>query len=387
MTLDLFTTSVITAVVVLVSSALFLFETMLRRDGASGRLWAVAFLAGTVTVLSYLVWAVYPGAFVAVAIGNAAFTASAAFLWLGARAYNERSLRIAGAVVAVGIVVPMLSVLIAGPTGGDWAGALPMFTAIAVFAILGAIETRRGAMGGRWIALGLTVVLAIEAAFFVGRIVAFLLVSPYSDVFVVWFGSANSSMLTVALTIVAVVVTSILRAGGSTLHGQHDTYVLHVGIDGVMTSDSFRSVVSTMLDRARRRDETYCLVALRVDDLAQIATAFGVREAETLVGVWRKGARRYAPTASVVGEGDDHSILVAYLTTSFADVRRTASIVHRRLLDDFARHGLPVVPVIGMGIALTDQFGYDFRALADAAEHAARRSASSPDASVIVAEA
>jgi GGDEF domain-containing protein len=384
--LDMLSLHIMAALVVVVSGAMYLLETILRKDGAAGRLWAVAFLAGILTVVSYFVWAVDPTAFVAIALGNGGFVASAAFVWLGALAFNGRRLRVASLLAAGGVLAAMIAVLIEGPDGGDWAGGSTMFVAIAVFAGAAAVETRRGAMGRRWSAIGLTIVLAVEAAFFAARLVVLVTVGTDSEVFRVWLGSPSASFLTVALTIVTAIVTSVLRASESNLRGQRDTYALHVGLDGVMLPASFQSAVTTMLERADRAHETLCLVAIRVDDLSRIATAFGPGEAEALAATWRTGVRRYAPTASMVGEHGATSILVAFLTTSFADVRRTASIMHRRLLDDFSALGLSVVPVVGVGIALTDQIGHDFVALSAAAEDAARRSATSPDASVILAE-
>lgn len=386
MTLDLFTITLVTALVVVVSGVLYLLETILRRDGAAGRLWSVAFLSGMLTVLSYLVWAADPKAFVAVAVGNGAFVASAAFVWLGALAFNERRLRVPAVLVGIGVGVAMVAVLLAGPDGGDWAGAVPLFLGVAVFALLGAIETRRGSMGRRWSAIGLTVTLAIEALFFLVRIVVFLVAGPDSELFQTWFDSKIASLLTVTLTIVAVVVTSVLRASESHVRGQRDSYTLTVSLDGVLLPASFQSAVTTMMERAERAGETVCLVAVRVDDIARIATAFGPGEAEAVAAAWRTGVRRYAPTASMVGDGSATTLFIAFLTTSFGDVRRTASILHRRLLDDFGALGISVVPVVGVGIALTDRLGYDYAALAAAADDAAGRSATSPDASVIVAE-
>jgi len=62
-------------------------------------------------------------------------------------------------------------------------------------------------------------------------------------------------------------------------------------------------------------------------------------------------------------------------------------LLHRQLLEDFGSLGLSAIPVVGVGIALTDRTGYDFDALVAAAADAARRSATSPDASVILADA
>ncbi|MFL2001547.1 hypothetical protein [Microbacterium sp. A1-JK] len=386
MTLDNFTVSLAAAVVIIVSGVMYLVETLMRKDGLSGRLWAVAFLAGILTVLGYLVWAAAPDAYLAVAVGNAGFVASAGFIWLGCRAFNDRSLRWPGGVVAVLVLIAGLAVVLAGPDGGDWAGAVPLFIGTGAMALLGAIESRRGAIGRRWSSLGLTVVLGIEAVWFTARTLAFVVYGPDSDVFATFFNTIVSSFLTIALTIVAVVVTSELRASESNLRGQPDVYTLSLGIDGVLLPASFRSATTTLIDRASSQSETICVVSVRIDDLGRIATAFGPAEAEQVAAAWRAGVRQYAPTAAMVGEGESGSLLIAFLTASFSDVRRMASILHRRLLDDFGALGISVVPVVGVGIALTDRLGYDFAALVNGADQAAARSVTSPDASVIIAE-
>jgi hypothetical protein len=386
MTLDNFTVSLAAAVVIVVSGVMYLFETLMRKDGLSGRLWAVAFLAGILTVLSYLVWAAAPDAYLAVAVGNAGFVASAGFIWLGCRAYNDRPLRWSGSVVAAFVLIAGVAVLVAGPDGGDWAGAVPLFIGTGLMALFGAIESRQGAIGRRWSSLGLTIVLGIEAVWFTARTLVFVAYGPDSEVFATWFNTIVSSFLTITLTIVAVVVTSVLRASESNLRGQPDVYTLSVGVDGVLLPASFRSATATLIERAARQGETICVVSVRIDDLGRIATAFGPAEAEQVAAAWRAGVREYVPTAALVGDGESGSLLVAFLTTSFSDVRRMASIMHRRLLDDFGALGVSVVPVVGVGIALTDRLGYDFTTLVDGADQAAARSVTSPDASVIIAE-
>ncbi|GAA2070824.1 hypothetical protein [Microbacterium hatanonis] len=386
MTLDNFTVSLAAAVVIVVSGVMYLFETLMRKDGLPGRLWAVAFLAGILTVLSYLVWAAAPDAYLAVAVGNAGFVASAGFIWLGCRAYNDRPLRWSGSVVAAFVLIAGAAVLVAGPDGGDWAGAVPLFIGTGLMALFGAIESRQGAIGRRWSSLGLTIVLGIEAVWFTARTLVFVAYGPDSEVFATWFNTIVSSFLTITLTIVAVVVTSVLRASESNLRGQPDVYTLSVGVDGVLLPASFRSATATLIERAARQGETICVVSVRIDDLGRIATAFGPAEAEQVAAAWRAGVREYVPTAALVGDGESGSLLVAFLTTSFSDVRRMASIMHRRLLDDFGALGVSVVPVVGVGIALTDRLGYDFSTLVDGADQAAARSVTSPDASVIIAE-
>ena len=90
MTLDLSSVLVMTALVVNVSGILFIVETLLRRDEGAGRVWALAFLAGMLTTLAYIVWAQSPDAWWAVAVGNAAFVAGTGCMWLGCRRFNGR---------------------------------------------------------------------------------------------------------------------------------------------------------------------------------------------------------------------------------------------------------------------------------------------------------
>lgn len=386
MSLDLFTITLVTALVVIVSGVFYLVETLLRKEGAAGRLWAIAFLSGILAILCYLVWSLERTAFVPVACGNASFVATTGFLWLGCRAYNRRSLRIAGGALAAGVMIVLVSALLPGPTGGDWAGAVPLFLGNAVFATLGAVETRRGRIARQWSTVGLTVVLFVEGGWMLTRTVVFLLAGPESELFRVWFGTEVASLLTITLTVATVITTSVLRAGESNLRGQREAAALYVAPDGLLHPDSFRELMSTILDRARANGETMCIVAVRVEDLGRIATAFGPGEAEAVAAAWRAGVRRYAPTAAIVGEEDRTTVLTAFLTTSFVDVRRTASNMHRRILDDLGRLGLSVIPVVSVGVALTDQMGYDFDALVRGAKDAATRSASSSDASVILAD-
>ncbi|MBM3717245.1 MAG: hypothetical protein FJW64_16250, partial [Actinobacteria bacterium] len=147
MTLDLFSLQLMTSTVILIAACLYLLETLLRRDGAAGRLWSATFLAGVFSALCYLVWVLLPQPFVAVAIGNGAFVAATAFIWLGCVAFNGRSLRTPAIFAAAVVAAVIVAALAEGPDGGDWAGGVGLFLGNAVFAVLGALETRRGAIG------------------------------------------------------------------------------------------------------------------------------------------------------------------------------------------------------------------------------------------------
>jgi GGDEF domain-containing protein len=385
--IDLFTVNLIVAIVTLTAGILYLVETLLRREVGAGRVWALAFLSGMLTVTAYLVWRASPEPWVAIAIGNASLVATAGFFWLGCRSFNGRGNRIAGAIMAAAVAAQLLATLVPGPRGGDWAGAVPMFIGIATFALLGAIESRRGNMGAIWSSLGFTVVLALVAVYYYARAVVLWTLGPDSELFSSWFSSSVTGIVSIVLTTVALTTATMLRSGRVTMRHEGGGATLQVSDDGILSAASYEAALPSVLRRAAASEELFAVVALRIDDLDQIGVAFGSVEQESIDEQWRSGVRRYAPTFSLVGAAADDAMLVAFEPASAADARRIASRIQRRVLDDVAERGSAVIPVMGVGIALSEDIGYDAGAVIDAAQRAARRSSTSPDASVIFADA
>jgi hypothetical protein len=134
------------------------------------------------------------------------------------------------------------------------------------------------------------------------------------------------------------------------------------------------------------------VVAVRIDDLEQISTAFGSEVARAVTDTWRTGVRRHAPSNSFVAEDGPSGLLVGVLVESPREARRQAAVIYRGLFDDLGMIGGPgdiggVIPVVGVGVGLSDAVGYDPEALAGAAREAASRAATDVDTSVLVGEA
>ena len=375
MVFDVLSLQTASSLVILVSAVLYLLDTLMLRDALPGRLWATAFLAGVFSAVCYLVWVSVPGAFVALALGNGAFVAATAFIWLGSVAFNGRPLRIPLVVTAVGLVVVVLA-LVDGPSAGDWAGAVALFLANALFAVLGAIETRRGAIGRRWSAAALTTILAIEAAWFFVRTIVFVSQGPDSPVFLTYFGTSVSAFLTMSLVVAAVVVTSVLRTSESALRGNPETRQLIVDRNGVLLRESFGAVLTILVARARAAGEDLCVIGIRVDDLRRVATAFGPEEAEEMARAFRASVRRHAPTMALVGETDATGLSVAFSTAGATDHRRIVRVLHERLVADLSDLGTSVVPVVGIGVAFASVDGADGPTLVDRADANASHAAS-----------
>lgn len=384
MTLDLTTVVVMTALVVNVSGILFIIETLLRRDEGAGRIWALAFLSGILTTVSYIVWVQSTTAWWAIAVGNAAFVATTGCMWLGCRRFNGRRMDWPSGLVLAAVLAAMIAVVAAGPEGGDWAGALWMFVPLLGFAGVAAVECLRGELAQSRTAWVLAAVLALQSLYYVSRTTAFITSGPDSPLFQSGFGTIPTSLITVALTIVAVVVTSVLRATRAPMRG----YFRREGTDhdGILTEELFATAMGHICERASRRSELVGVIAVRIDDLEQISTAFGSEVARAVSETWRTGVRVHAPSDALVADDGPTGLLVGALVDSPADARRAAGVIYRGLFEDLGRVGGGVIPVVGVGVGLSDTGGYDAQDLTRIARDAASRAATSVETSVLVGE-
>ena len=387
MTLQLASVVVMTALVVNVSGILFIVETLLRRDEGAGRVWALGFLAAMLTTLAYMVWAQTPGAWWAIAVGNAAFVAGTGCMWLGCRRFNGRPMTWSSWLVGAGVIAAAVAVAVEGPRGGDWAGAVWMFVALVVFAAAGAAECVRGALLESRTAWVLAAVLGFQSLYYVSRTTAFLAAGPDSALFENAFGTVATSFLTIILTIVAVVVTSVLRATRAPMRGHLRLGAIGTTRGGILSRDLFDTALAGLCERAAVRSELVGVIAVRVEDLDQISTAFGSEVARAVTETWRTGVRRHAPSDALVGEDGPTGLVVGVLVDSDHEARRQAGAIYRGLFDDLGKVGGGVIPVVGVGVALSDVAGHDATVLQRVAREAASRAAASVESSVLVGEA
>jgi GGDEF domain-containing protein len=385
--LDPTTTSLITAVVVSVCCALFLVDTLTFAGNAAARLWAVAFSAGVLTAFAYMVWAFLPGAWMAVAVGNASFVASIGFIWLGCRRFNRPDLRWASWGLAGAIGATFVAAAIAGPDGGDWAGAGVMLAAMAALAGLACVETRRAALQRLRTAVSLTVVMAAVCAYYTARTVVFLLQGPDSPLFRDWFGTPSTSLVTIVLTIVAVTAMVVLRIQEQAASGARWSSTLTLSGDGFLDRGSFLSVLDSMLARRGEQSDPTTVVVLELEDVGRIGAAFGSREAARVVAELRRSILEHSPATSMLAWHDEARALLCFPGTSEQEAARLAKRIAQVTQDGLYALEAPVVPVLGIGLATT-AVGNDLGAadLVSAAERAAERSALNADGSVVLAE-
>lgn len=387
MNLDLFSVTVMTAIVASVASLTFILDTLMRRDTGPGRLWAVAFFCGLATSIAYIAWSAGVGGAVSVAVGNTLFVCVPGFMLLGCRRFNDRSLSIAAVAVPLLGAITFVAVLVEYPSRGSWGGWWAMAASLVVLFGCGAVESLRAPMRGLRSAWALSIVLGLAGAFYAVRLVVFVALGPQSELFSRWLGSISANIATVILTMVAAIVMSVLRSHRTSVQRYEWLTSNGVAADGVMLPRTFAGALADIVERASWRREGIVVIVMRADGVEEIGDAFGADVVDTVSAACRHAARSYAPAAALVGEDGDGQLVICSLAESTADARRMGGALFRGLIDELTavEHGR--LASVGVGVALTQVLGYDPEALMSAARTSAQRAARIAEASVIVAGA
>ncbi|MDD7930183.1 hypothetical protein [Microbacterium thalli] len=384
--IDQFSVSLVTAVVVLVCAVLFVFDTLLRRPDQSGRFWAAGFLGAVLTTMFYLVWAAEPDTAWAVIGGNTSAVVGTGMMWLGCRGYNRRPVLLPGVVIAAGGAATAAAAGVEfGAGGDDWSGAFVMFIGLSVFAAAAAVECFRGALGASRTALPLGIVFALESLFYAARVVI-VAIQGYGETFHTWVGTVATSILTVVLSITAVVTASILRASRVGLRGSGRSEEGVGAVGGILPEAAFAAALTNNARRAEARRELLAVSVIELEGLEYISTAFGLDVRDEVVRTWRSTMTENAPTLAVIGETGTERIGVITVVASALDARRQAMTLYRSLFQSLASVEGGVLPAIGIGVALSDVGGYDPDRLVDLASSAAVRASSGVASAVLLAE-
>ncbi|MCK8608266.1 diguanylate cyclase domain-containing protein [Agromyces sp. C10] len=383
MSIDLYTIQLAVSAVTIVAGVMFILDTFLRRTDGAGRLWAVAFMSGIVASFAYSTWVVLPGAWWAIAVGNACMVLTPALLWAGSRAYNGRP-DAAWAAVG-GAAVAAVAVLAGGPDGGDWAGAPAMFLLISLFSALAAAETLRAPMNEQWVAKGLTLAFSFVATFYAVRTTGFILLGPGDPWFDAFLGTAASAFVLISLVIVTVVAMVILQGERVPRAPRRGAPIaLSYTPDAVLTAQSFREIVEDWLERANFHDEQLVFMRVELDELQAVHTAFGRTAAAELTARFVEAVRRYGSPHSDIGAVGEGALVLVAPFERMSDAEASAENIRTGLRENPIEASVGLRLSASIGLAGTDRFGYEFdRLMREAAQAGAQARALGGDEVVL----
>jgi GGDEF domain-containing protein len=382
MNIDAFTLYVTSGAVVGISGVTFILNTVLRHNAAYGRLWSVAFVSGILETLSYLAAASEPSAWWASGVGNGAAVGAVGMMWCGCRAYNGRPRPLSWVTIVASLVVTG-AFLVEGADGGEWAGALPLFLALAVMTGLAGWESTRKELGGSGHGRVLAIIFWFASFYYLLRAAVYLLAGENSVAFTEYLGTVPTTLISSGLVIVAAICMSVLQP----LHGAApgSSAPTPKGVSGIVSLALFEELVTDWLTRARREREPVVLLEFAIDNIEHITTAFGRSMREATVALVARTACEHLPTATIVAHETDGHFVILTTPPGFGSSSDIAEVLQTALVET------PVDPVQGVratatfGVASTEEFGYEFAELAAAAGGALARAQGMGPGSVVVA--
>jgi len=355
-TLDMTTLLLISGLIVILCGISFILNTAMRRNDASGRLWSISFIAGMLTALSFAVWGFSPHLWWILVTGNAAYVVSVGAIWSGARVFNGRSSYI-WIPLAAGVATAALT-LLEGQSAGIWTGSTPLFIGVAAFSGLGAAETMRSRMRRNLNARILSFCLWIVCAYYVLRSSVFVTMGPDSPIFQQYFGSAITTIITILLVLLGTISMSILQAERSGARALGDVTVGVHSVVGVLSATSFMQQWADWVERASFHGDRLAMIAMDVDNLPQMNTAFGRTFGDTAIRSVAQIIRHHAPTDSLLGHTGAGRFVIVVVTASTNDAEHLAIRLQTALVDEPIDPQQSLRATASFGVVDTDTFGY-----------------------------
>lgn len=297
MRLDLPTLLSINAAVIIICGSQFVLNTVFRRYDSAGRVWAAAFCCSIITSVSYLVWALVPSLWFVVVVANAAYALTACLLWSGARVYNGRRRRLWVAAAVASIVAA--ATVVEFPWQQDWAGSVELFSAVGLGLLASAVEAMRRPMGANINARGFSVVAALAGLYFLARAIAFVALGRADPAFEAYFGSGPATYVVTVLMVIATLSLSLVQAERNISWWTLEGAALALTKPLLGTSE-FELLAKDRLERAALRGERVVLLAVRLDNLAEINTAFGRSYGDDAIARLAEVVRMNVPASALL---------------------------------------------------------------------------------------
>ena len=365
MQIDTTTLLIAAGAVVAVAGVSFILSTALRRNERFGRIWSIAFIAGILETISEIVAGTSPAGWWAGSVANGALVLAIGLMWAGCRAYN--GLRSLAWVAIVTSNVVAIAGLIQGPAGGYWTGAGPLFISIIAFGALAGYETARGNLRRNVDARALTIVFWVVSIYYLFRFIAFIAAGPESEVFRLYFGTETTTFAAIILVIVAAIAMTAIQPVSTSRNRNAAPAARGRTIPGVVDDDQFENQAADWLVRARRDKESLVLLAMSVDGLEHINSAFGREFGEQTIYAVGRTACENSPSAALIAHTGGGRFVILTSAPAIGSAASVAEKLQTALVETPVDAAKGIRALATYGIATTDDLGYDLIGLTTAA--------------------
>ncbi|SEB92406.1 diguanylate cyclase (GGDEF) domain-containing protein [Paramicrobacterium humi] len=297
--IDTTTVLVMSGLLTIVCTVIFVMNTVFGRLDGVGMYWSAALTFGIVSSLAFAVYGASDDIWWANAVGNPTIVAAMGCIWLGIRTFNGRR-SLVWAVYAVAAIV-FVATLVDAPADNEWAGAPVSWIGIAGFTLLAAAECFTRRLRHRINGYVLLAATGIEALFYIVRLIVFYTVGADSELFLVWFGTAATTGLTMLLVVAGTLAISMLRIERANEMLESGAYgEIGFSIEGLLDWSHFLRGGADRMKRAGAHGMSSGLVLVSIDSLSEINTAFGREVGDRAVKLLASVLRDTMPPTSII---------------------------------------------------------------------------------------
>ena len=369
MVLDTATLRIAFALMALVLGLLFYFSAYRFTRSPYSGWWCLAlvfFLTGSAAFLfngTAHQWWANP-------LGNVLVVHGGVAVWAGAR-----SLRTVPPRRWLFAAIPLATLFasaVDNPGTNTWAGGAVFLAAMSLTVGLASRELWRLEPGYSRVRIPMAAAAAGMSAFYLGRLVVFLLEGPGGQTFVTYFGSAVTTLVTMVL----LVVVSFSMAALST---EQQTRALRMvatrdDLTGLLNRKAFFDLASEHLADPAVTRASGALILADLDHFKAVNDTYGHAAGDLALQAFADACRDTVRTTDLTGRygGEEFILLIPGATADRAE--RIADAISRRMADSGRPEG-PRMPTVSYGIATYDAGTPGLDALiasADAALYAAK---------------
>ena len=345
MILDTATLRVAFAAMALVLAVLFYFSTYRTTRSPYSAWWCAALLLFLLGATFFLMNGTPQQAW-ANPLGNVMLVSGAACVWAGAR-----SLRNLKPSPWLSVALPFLAGVTAAvdnPGSNAWAGGVVFLGSMATLIGLASHELWRLEPGYSRVRIPMAIAAGGVAAFYFCRLLAFLINGQDGAIFVTYFGSAATTMVTMVL----LVVVSFSMAGLST---EQQTRALRAvatqdGLTGLLNRGAFLEAAAEELERSKAANGGGSLILADLDHFKAVNDTFGHAAGDLALQAFAEACRGAVRSKDIAGRygGEEFILLLPGAGAKSAEI--VAGEISRRLADQHIPELLRM-PTVSYGIS------------------------------------